>query len=292
MEIIRSNTIQCVFFGEDGFSVDVLRSIIDSKLNVKILTAVSLIDGSRASKKFKLFCKSRGIEIIQIVSTQDEDFIDLMLQYDYDFLISAHFKRLIPLKIVEKARIASLNLHPSLLPKYKGMSPQHWPLILGECKTGVTVHHMMEEADTGDIIIQREININENMYVHELHQAFIPVYKQIMVEAIYMVLNGHKGKPQKEGSGSYYPKICNEDMDLKRQLSVFDAYGRIRAFSFPYAGAFYKEYRIMEASILSDTEFLSFCNISSNDQIVFRGTRMYLLFKNGGLAVTRWMKKS
>lgn len=63
-----------------------------------------------------------------------------------------------------------INLHPSLLPEYRGMAPQHWPIINGESKTGVTVHYVDEGTDTGDIILQEEIELLPTDYVYDLQK--------------------------------------------------------------------------------------------------------------------------
>ena len=105
-----------------------------------------------------------------------------------DLIVTAHFGKVIEKKeIIDIPRLGWLNLHPSLLPYYRGMAPQHWPIINGESETGITAHYMDQTADTGDIILQRKVKIMPDMYVSDLQLEFLKIYKTIVVDAIKLI---------------------------------------------------------------------------------------------------------
>jgi methionyl-tRNA formyltransferase len=104
-----------------------------------------------------------------------------------DLLISAHFQKIINKDIIAIPQLGCLNLHPSLLPFYRGMAPQHWPIINGERKTGITVHFIDEGVDTGNIVLQKEILIDDSMYVSDLQLIWTKEYQTIMCKAVRLI---------------------------------------------------------------------------------------------------------
>jgi len=282
---------QCIFFGEDKFSLEVLRSVIDSeeyKFNIGLV--VILAKKGRVNTGLIAFCEQSSIRYRLVESMSDKYLIEELKQIEYDFLLSAHFSRLIPMKVVEGARLAALNLHPSLLPKYRGMSPQHWPIIFGDSNTGVTVHYMDKDADTGKIVSQTLVPIDSNAYIYQLQLAFVPIYREIMIASMKKVISGFKGEVQVSEGSSYYHMITEADMDLERQVSVIDAYRRIRAFSFPYAGAFFRDYKIMEAHIINVDEIKELTKGGKDPHLEIVDGNMVLNYPDGSLCVTRWKK--
>ena len=174
-------------------------------------------------------------------------------------------------EIFGKARLGGLNLHPSLLPKYRGMSPQHWPIILGDKETGVTVHRMEKVVDTGDIIRQCRIPLRSDIYIHELQKRFLEIYRIIMVESVSRLIEGERGEKQNSKDATYFPRIKDFDMEINCDTSVEYAYGLIRAFSYPYKGAVFQGVRIMRAKLVDQKEYYEIS--AQNSQIGIREQR-------------------
>jgi folate-dependent phosphoribosylglycinamide formyltransferase PurN len=86
-----------------------------------------------------------------------------------DFIFSFYYRRLLPTAVLETARLAAVNLHGSLLPRYRGRCPVNWVLINGETETGVTLHHMVAKADAGDIVAQRRVAISDDDTAYTLY---------------------------------------------------------------------------------------------------------------------------
>ena len=230
-----SSKTSFIFFGEDAFSLAVLKSLVEGCVALQPIAIVMLEPISVSGWRLAEYCENRGIPLIKTHSVRSEDFLIKFDKLDYDLVVSAHFQRILPARIFGRARIGALNLHPSLLPKYRGMAPQHWPLILGETETGVTVHRIDEGVDTGRIMRQVRIPLDPDIYIHELQTKFLTVYRSIMIEAVERLLSGEQGEAQLAAGSSYFHKIQEADMEIHAKMSVSYAYSVVRAFSLPSA---------------------------------------------------------
>ena len=273
-----------IFFGEDVFSLTVLKSLVDSQLNIMILAVVVIKPVSMSGRKLVSFCDINMIPVFEIKNLDDSNFLNFVYAHDYDFLVSAHFQRIIPESIFGRAAISALNLHPSLLPKYRGMSPQHWPIIHGDDAMGVTVHLMEKVVDTGNIIAQEKITLGPDIYIHQLQKQRLSVYRHIMVRALKLCFEGYKGEVQSNIGASYYGQVKASDMEINISDSFVNAYKKIRSFSIPYSGATFKDKTIFKAEYISNSQWESlvaengvgYCEDCSG---------CYLLFRDGGLKI-------
>jgi methionyl-tRNA formyltransferase len=277
-----------IFFGEDVFSLAVLESLVEGRLAVQPIATVMLEPNSISGRRLVEYCENRGIPLIKTRSVRSEDFLAQFDEMDYDLIVSAHFQRILPARIFSRARLGALNLHPSLLPKYRGMSPQHWPIILGDAETGVTVHSINDGVDTGRIIRQVRIPLDHEIYIHQLQTKFLAVYRSIMIEAVERLLSGELGEEQSQNGISYFHKIQESDMEINAEMDVRSAYSLVRAFSFPYHGARFGDIRILKAKPVSE-ELLKKLQIPSNSSALQeREAARYLVLKDGTLELIKW----
>ena len=283
-----SSTRSFVFFGEDVFSLIVLKSLVDSRLGLLPLAVVVLAPISVSGVRLTVFCKDRGIPFICTQSVRSAEFLARISEMEIDLMVSAHFQRLLPASIFTRAKLGALNLHPSLLPRYRGMSPQHWPIIFGDAETGVTVHRIEEGVDTGRILRQAQIPLEPGMYIHQLQRKFLDVYRTLMVEAVELAIAGEPGVLQSSEGTSYFHKIGEEDMEITHDAGVELAGNMVRAFSFLYAGARYGIVRIMKAVQVHDTIWIGLRDANAKIGIAVHGDQRYLVLKDGALELTKW----
>jgi len=277
-----------IFFGEDVFSLAVLESLIDCRLSLQPIATVMLESNSVSGRRLIEYCANHGIPVIRTGSVRTEDFLAYFDEIDYDLIICAHFQRILPPSIFRRARFGALNLHPSLLPKYRGMSPQHWPIILGDAETGVTVHSIDDGVDTGRIIRQVRIPLEPEIYIHQLQTKFLSVYRTIMVEAVERLFLGELGEEQPSTDISYFHKIQYSDMEIKVDMDLKRAYSLIRAFSFPYTGARFENTSIFKAKPV-DKALWKELKISVNSPALQQmGMSRYLILKDGALELIKW----
>jgi len=153
-----------------------------------------------------------SIDVLQPEKLTDPEFIQKLKEYDVDIYVIVAYGKIIPRSVYELPRLKTINLHPSLLPAYRGAAPIQWALINGETKTGVTVQLINERMDAGDIVIQEEILLDDFTDAGELYQKVIPVGIDLLKKAI-VLLNEGQVKPiiQDENKATYCSKI-DKDM--------------------------------------------------------------------------------
>jgi methionyl-tRNA formyltransferase len=284
----KSGSHPFVFFGEDVFSRAVLESLVEADIGLQPLAAVMLEPLTVSGSRLASFCESRGIPLLRTSSVRSDEFLARLDGMAIDLMVSAHFQRLLPASVFTRARLGALNLHPSLLPRYRGMSPQHWPIILGDTETGVTVHRIDEGVDTGRILRQVSIPIEPDIYIHELQKKFLNLYSTVMVEAVRRAIAGEPGEPQSTKDASYFYKIREEDMEITLATGAARAYNLVRAFSFPYAGARFADLRIMKAKRADAATWEALKVRARALGLIDHAENRYLLLEDGALELTKW----
>lgn len=245
-------SLNVVFFGIDAFSDIVLNSLIES--SHKVLKVITHPYDDKAFNMLKSTCEKSGIPIIQADKINSKEVVDCVSECKPDICIIAHFERIIKPELLRIPRLGFINLHPSLLPYYRGLAPQHYPIINGEKEVGITVHYVDEGTDTGDIILQKRYPLSKDAYVAELHSLWMKEYKTIVVEALDLIVNQVPVVKQPEGEGSYYPKMKSKPYPLDKKWTVRQAYNWVRAMSLPYDGVLYDDMLVLKAHILEEGE--------------------------------------
>lgn len=244
--------LDVVFLGEDAFSNVVLQSLISAGHHVKLV--ITPWYDNLVYKKLEHTCAQNNIPFSRNKKINSNETIQQIKEANPDLGVIAHFERLIKQPIIEIPRLGFINLHPSLLPDYRGMAPQHWPIINREKETGITVHYVDETADTGNIILQRHIPLTEEMYVSDLQRIWQKEYQTVMVEAIDKIVHNEPTIEQKHLTGRYYGKLKLEQCTLTPDMHVVEAYSLVRGVSMPYFGARYSDMIIYRAHIKQENE--------------------------------------
>jgi methionyl-tRNA formyltransferase len=226
--------MRVVFFGEDSFSAVVLNSIIK---NFTVLSVYSPIYENNLHARLSKMCIDNKIEFKRVNDINSETVESELNILNPDIICICHFEKIIKKNILKIPNYGCINLHPSILPNYRGLAPQHWPIINGDDETGITVHFVNEGIDTGDIIIQKKIKIRNNEYVSDLQKRMKDIYGKVMVEAIVQILQNKEFKKQNHLIGSYFGRLKLSNCQINLNDSVFKAYNLIRAVSYPYLGA-------------------------------------------------------
>jgi methionyl-tRNA formyltransferase len=243
-----------IVFGEDSFTSIVVESLL--KKDHKILGVFCPFYNNKIHSRLETTCYNNNISFKRVTAINSDSFYEHLKEIQIDLIVICHFKKLISPKIIKLPKLGCINLHPSLLPYYRGMSPQHFPIINGESETGVTIHFVDEGIDTGDIILQKKININNQDYVSDLQNKMKTIYATIVVEAIEKLeSNDNQYFVQKHLEGSYFGKLKISDCIINKHFTCQQAYNLIRAVSFPYFGARYNNLVIWKA-VKVDNNFI------------------------------------
>jgi UDP-4-amino-4-deoxy-L-arabinose formyltransferase/UDP-glucuronic acid dehydrogenase (UDP-4-keto-hexauronic acid decarboxylating) len=156
-----------------------------------------------------------------------------------DVIFSFYYRNLLGGKILNIPPSGAYNLHGSLLPAYRGRCPVNWVLLNGEESTGVTLHHMVEKADAGDIAGQKKISIDVKDTAFILYSKLCNCARELLEELLPMIKDGSAPRiPQDLQSGSYFGGRNPEDGIIDWNWPVMRIYNLIRAVTKPYPGAF------------------------------------------------------
>ena len=154
-------------------------------------------------------------------------------------LYSFSYRHLIPESVLAVAPLGAFNLHPSLLPAYRGRAPVNWVLVNGERETGVTLHHMVARADAGDIVGQRAVSIDDSDNALTLYRKLVPLSVDLITELHPKIVAGASPRRMMDISrGSYFGRRKPDDGRIDWRWTARRIFNLVRAVTHPYPGAF------------------------------------------------------
>jgi len=232
-----------VFMGSPEFAIPSLESIHQSdKHNVKAV--VSNVDKrrGRGSKTSPTPVKAKALElelpVIEVEDLHSPGFAEKLRALEADLFVVVAF-RILPVSVLEIPKIGSVNLHASLLPKYRGAAPIHWAIMKGERETGCTIFFLDEKVDTGNILLQESTQIGENETTGELYGRLRDMGSELILEALDLIESGkYELKAQDDDQASPAPKLFKDDCYVNFEQSAQEVHNKIRGLSpFPTAWA-------------------------------------------------------
>ena len=184
-------------------------------------------------------CEEQKIPCITPNANQLIDLIPQIKKLAPDYLFSFYYRHMIPAELLACAKVAALNMHGSLLPKYRGRSPVNWAILHGETQTGATLHIMETKPDAGDIVGQSAVSIDANETATDVFgkvsQAAVKVINQVLPDLV----QGHvPRKPNFLAQGSYFGGRKPVDGQIVWQQTAKQVHDLVRAVAPPYPGAF------------------------------------------------------
>ncbi|PIR47003.1 MAG: methionyl-tRNA formyltransferase [Candidatus Vogelbacteria bacterium CG10_big_fil_rev_8_21_14_0_10_45_14] len=208
-----------IFFGTSNFAVDVLRILIDSNYTPSLVVTMPDAPSGRNNimtpPPVKVMCIQQGISFIQPISLKkiDDYGLDILTETRRDLFIVVDYGNIIPSKLLNLPKKSSLNVHVSLLPKYRGASPMQSALLSGDSKTGVTIMEVVEKMDEGKIVAQREIDLSQKkLTFSELAEISAKIGGELLVSSIPNWLEDtNKGIIQDESLATYTVKFDSND---------------------------------------------------------------------------------
>ncbi len=183
--------------------------------------------------------RTNGLSVFTPDNPNTAEFINLLPGLNPELILSFYYRKLLSKEILSIPRLGGLNLHGSLLPKYRGRAPVNWVLVNGEKETGVTLHYMVERADAGDIVAQRTVPIDLDDTALSLYGKLTNAAVELLKET-YPLLKESKAPriPQDPRLASKFGGRGPQDGRINWESSALAAYNLIRAVTHPYPGAF------------------------------------------------------
>mgnify|MGYP005647303505 CR=1 FL=1 len=237
-------------------------------------------------------CEEYKIPVEERSTLQNQD-IEEIKKMKPDILFSINWRRLITKELINIPKHGCINIHPSLLPNYRGMSVLNWAVLNGETETGVTVHYIDETADTGDIIIQKKIPILFEDTTVEVYKKALDSYPQLLTKTVEMIKNEtvRSIKQKNLEKGFFVSKRFPEDGKIFWNFNRLKIYNLTRALCDPYPNAFFiyngEKFYVKKAE-LSEIDFRGppgrICLINEIGMVVTCGTDNS---QNQGLLITK-----
>jgi len=227
--------------GTPDFAVPSLDRLVEEGLKpVAVVTAPDKPKGRGQNVRPSAVKKAalrHGIEaIFQPESVKDPGFAEDVQALEPDVIVVVAF-RILPPAVFESARLGAFNLHGSLLPAYRGAAPINRAIMEGETRTGVTTFFLKKQVDTGNVILQREMDIGPDETAGEIHDRMMDIGAEAVVDTTRLILSGKaEAKPQDDALATPAPKIYPEDCRIPWSTNSGQVHNHIRGLS-PYPGA-------------------------------------------------------
>ena len=221
-----------IFFGSSSFSVPPLKSV-SSQVSA-VITKKAKPKGRGyllEDNEIKKTAQELGLPLIEIASFKDEA-AQLLIDYSPDLFVVASFGLIIPRWVLDIPLMGAINIHPSLLPLYRGPSPIQWVLLKGDEKTGITLINMNEKMDAGNIIYQENMIIAEKDTFHTLSERLSQRSAEILVDIIDAIkIEGMiEGAEQRHELATFTQIITKEMGRIDWSKSSSEIIGQIKAF--------------------------------------------------------------
>jgi methionyl-tRNA formyltransferase len=230
--------MRVLFLGNHTVGVRALDAITDvAEVAGVVAHPVDREDGVRYESVYQL-AMDRGWSVVR-GKGKDPQVHEFIAQARPDLLWITDYRYLLQPCTLQLARLGAVNLHPSLLPKYRGRAAINWALLHGETTLGLTAHFVDEGMDTGDVIAQVKYTITEDQDVGDCLRILYPLYTQLTREVLgYFQAGKVPRRPQDHSQATEYPRRRPEDGAINWTQSVRDITNLIRAVAAPYPGAF------------------------------------------------------
>ncbi len=227
--------LRVVFMGTPEFAIPVLNKLIELTNVVLVVTRADAYVGRKkilTPSPIKEVAINNNIPVITPNKLKEE--YQNILDYKPDLIVTCAYGKILNKEILDYPKYGCLNIHASLLPKYRGSSPMQYAIMNGDKKTGVTLMYMDEGMDTGDIIDTLECNINETDTLEDIHNTLMVLGANIIAKNLENIINNNITRIKQDNNlATYAPKIEREDEELDFNNDVIKIYNKIRAFS-PY----------------------------------------------------------
>jgi len=229
-----------VFFGTPEFAVPSLEALHEAGRTPQLIVSQPPRPAGRGKQPQEPpvaeWARQHEVPLVQPESVADEAFLDRVRELAPDLAVVVAFGQIFPLELLELPPQGCINLHASLLPKYRGASPIQGVLMGGEKKTGITAMRMEEELDSGPILLQEDTIIRSYETAEKLSKRLSKLAGEVIVETLALVEKGEiKERKQRDESASYSPKVTKRDGKVNWALGAGEIYNRLRAFT-PWPG--------------------------------------------------------
>lgn len=210
--------MKVVYMGTPDFAVGPLKAMIDA--GHEVVLVVTQPDKKKGRGKEMQFTPVKecalehNIEVFQPVKIKDAQSVEVLRKYDADIFVVAAFGQILSKEILDMPKYGCINIHASLLPKYRGAAPIQWVIIDGEEETGVTIMQMDVGLDTGDMLLKKTVAIDKKETGETLHDKLSDAGSSLIVEALSLIEKGQITPEKQDDEKSCYAKMLTKELGL------------------------------------------------------------------------------
>jgi methionyl-tRNA formyltransferase len=253
--------MKIVFMGTPEIATGCLQKIIDEKHEVVGVVTQPDKPQNRGKKlgmpPVKELALKYDIPVYQPVRAREENFIETLKELNPDVIVVVAFGQILPKAILDIPKLGCINVHVSLLPKYRGAAPINWVIINGESKTGVTTMYMDEGLDTGDMILKTEFNLDDEITAGELHDQMMEIGSQTLKETLDLIEKGCAPREKQNHDEFSYAPMMNKALgNIDWNKGAKEIHNLIRGVNpWPSAYTTYQNntMKIWKSRVLSET---------------------------------------
>ncbi|CEN79844.1 methionyl-tRNA formyltransferase [Paraclostridium sordellii] len=234
--------MKIVFMGTPEFAVPCLQKIIDE--GHEVLAVVTQPDKPKGRGKklamppVKELALKYEIDVYQPVKAREESFVEKLKEINPELIVVVAFGQILPKSILDIPKFGCVNVHASLLPKYRGAAPLNWVIINGEEKTGVTTMYMDVGLDTGDMILKSEIPLDDEITAGELHDKMMVQGAEVLKDTIDLISKGEAPREKQNDEETCYSPIMDKSLgNIDWSKSATDIHNLIRGVN-PWPSAY------------------------------------------------------
>ncbi len=232
--------MRVLFMGTPAYALASLEAVCAGHEIVGILTRADKPNKRGNKIEFspvKAFALEHHIPVFQPERLNDEALIEEIAALRPDISVVVAYGLMIPSALIDLPRLGTINVHGSLLPRYRGAAPMQYALLNGDPVAGVTIMYVSEKLDSGDIILTKEIEVGEDEIFGELHDRLSVLGAETLVAAMQQIACGTSSRtPQNNAEATFAPSISKEECVINWNLPASEIHNRVRGLS-PLPGA-------------------------------------------------------
>jgi methionyl-tRNA formyltransferase len=234
--------MRIVFMGTPDFAVPSLRMLVEE--GYEVAAVVTQPDRPKGRKReltpspVKVFALARGLPVLQPEKMRAAEAVEAVASYRPDLIVTAAYGQILPRAVLDLPRLGCVNVHGSLLPRYRGGAPIQRCVMNGEKVTGVTLMYMAEGLDTGDMIARVEVPITDEDTAGTMFEKLSLAGAELLREWLPRIAEGTAPRePQNDAEATYAPNLTREDERIDWSGTAREVFNRVRGLS-PMAGGF------------------------------------------------------
>ncbi len=231
---------RAVVFAHHDVGVRCLKTLLSAGLEIPLVVAVPDDPNERQWYASVLAaCADYGLRVIAPPDANTAELERTVSALQPDFLFSFYYRAMLGAPLLRCARRGALNIHGSLLPKYRGRAPVNWAILKGERESGATLHYMVERADAGDIVDSQGVPILADDDAREVFAKVTVAAEMVLARSLPALLAGTAPRrPQPLSAGEYYGRRRPEDGRIDWRRPALEIHNLVRAVAPPFPGAF------------------------------------------------------